>query len=116
LKKNPNRHLYGERLGEREQHKIAEAIHRQDDAHKDPVVVHAQRELGEIKKLATDRWGGRAIIQAIKDGLGYRLEIGFFDDDRKDLPPWKRREVIVARGRTAAEVRDILRLIEAARS
>lgn len=112
--KNPNRSMFVDRLPERARGNIGEALAKRDDARRDPVVAHASKELAELKRIAVHRWGARALIQAIKDGLGYRLEIGYYADDRGDLPPWKRKETIVATGRSASEVLEMLTRVERA--
>jgi hypothetical protein len=84
---------------------------------------HAQRsramllpqiEVGELRAIrdeAIKRWGKRASVYVPANQPGV-IHVGYFLDDDTHLPPMKRREVVVAKGRSHREIVEQLRLVE----
>jgi hypothetical protein len=66
-------------------------------------------EVRAIRDLAYKTFGQRAtcFVEAGTPGV---VNVGFFQNDDRGVPPWQRGEKIVARGRTHREVSDQIRL------
>ena len=71
-----------------------------------------QSELIAIRKKVRDLFGARGDIHTTPQDNG-RLNVGFFHDDNKKIPPWRRKSTIVARGHTYREIVEQMELWKA---